>query len=102
MSDAENIWVPEADENYLLYSLLGSELVVVCEHDDGEQIRRHRKRRINKKWRKRYGVYHEPLKKGQIVKFDGKLLVSRSTYKRLLAAAVKLNETPLFEGKGPR
>lgn len=30
-------------------------------HYAGEQIRRHRKRRINKKWRKRYGTYEGPL-----------------------------------------
>lgn len=35
-------------------------------HYAGEQIRRHRKRRINKKWRKRYGTEATPEGRRQV------------------------------------
>ena len=57
---------------------------IISEHDEGEQVRKHKKRRINKKWKKRYGVYHSPLKPGQIaITWNGILLMTRPTYQKV-------------------
>lgn len=49
------------------------------------QVRKHHKRRINKKWRKRYGVHtYEMLPANtQIVLHDGVLYMSAETFKNL-------------------
>ena len=65
-------------------SLLGMTVYIISEHDEGEQVRKHKKRRINKKWKKRYGVYHSPLKPGQIaIAWSGILLMTRPTYQKV-------------------
>lgn len=97
---AEQLWTPTADMNLPLYSLLSADIVVICEHDDGEQIRKHKKKRINKKWRKRYGVYHEPLKKGQILMADGTMYVSRTTYNLILKKPKELQNV-IFPANSP-
>ena len=67
--------------------LFGYDVIVVCEHCNGEQKRKHRKRRINKKWLKRYGVWEgQPLNKDEVIIYEGKLLVSRATYRQLKRA----------------
>lgn len=45
------------------YSILGVPLIVSehCTSDEWVQARPHRKKRINKKWLKRYGRIHPPL-----------------------------------------
>lgn len=46
-----------------------------------QQLRKHRKRRINKKWRKRYGVMeYNPIPEGQIVVYDGTMYMSRKDF----------------------
>lgn len=57
---------------------------IVQEHDEGDQIRNHPKKRINKKWLKRYGCYGtQKLKRGEIV-FDGNTVyMSRPTFNKL-------------------
>lgn len=46
-----------------------------------QQLRKHRKRRINKKWRKRYGVIeYNPIPEGQIVVHDGTMYMSRKDF----------------------
>ena len=67
----------------------GLAIMIVCDHDNGEQRRRHRKRRINKKWLKRYGVYVEPMEPNQILVFGGCAIMSRKTYKKIRAATKK-------------
>ena len=53
-------------------------------HYTGEQRRRHRKRRINKKWLKRYGVYEGPLPcKDYWFVWDGSLFTTRPTYQKI-------------------
>ena len=52
---------------FLFDSLGGTRIVVKWEHDDGEQRRKHKKKRIAKKWLKRYGTWHT-------------LVMSRNTY----------------------
>ena len=70
--------------------ILGLAVYIVSEHDEGEQVRKHKKRRINKKWLKRYGVYHSPLKPGEIAVVWGKiLLMTRPTYRRVKKALSK-------------
>ena len=62
----------------------GRNIVIIQNHEEGEQVRKHRKRRINKKWLKKYGVYGpQKLKKGQLMVFNGTLYMSRLTYKQL-------------------
>ena len=46
-----------------------------------QQLRMHRKRRINKKWRKRYGVMeYNPIPEGQVVVHDGTMYMSRKDF----------------------
>ena len=48
------------------------------------QNRTHKKKRINKKWAKRYGfTISETLKNGEIYMIDGKLYMSQNTYEIL-------------------
>ncbi len=57
-------------------------------HYAGEQIRRHRKRRINKKWRKRYGTYGGPLpQKYYAFVWDGCLITTRPGLQKIREAA---------------
>ena len=58
-------------------------IVIIQEHENGEQVRKHKKKRINKKWLKRYGTYWEKLDLGEIVLVDGQMLMSRRTYNKL-------------------
>lgn len=58
--------------------------VIIQEHDEGEQIRKHHKKRINKKWLKKYGTYgKQKLDKDQILIFDDVFYMSRSTFRKL-------------------
>ena len=57
---------------------------IISKKDNGDQARTHKKKRINKKWRKRYGLVSAPLEKGQIVALTcNELLMSRKTYWKL-------------------
>ena len=48
------------------------------------QNRTHKKKRINKKWIKRYGfTIYERLKNGEIYMIDGKLYMNQHTYEIL-------------------
>lgn len=50
------------------------------------QRRRHKRKRINKKWCKKYGyTVREPLalEKGQVIMVDGKLVMNEQTYSML-------------------
>lgn len=74
-------------EKVYTYALLHGVPVIVIP-DDGEQKKKHRKRRINKKWRKRYGVYHTGLKTGAAVIGDGfgtpyKIIMSKTVFNNL-------------------
>lgn len=65
---------------------------IVDKHDDGEQVRKHKKKRINKKWLKRYGVYHSLLKTGEVVVFDNALLMTKSTYNKFFDDIPKIRD----------
>ena len=64
-------------------TIAGYPIVIIQEHENGEQVRKHKKKRINKKWLKRYGTYWEMLNPGEVVLVDGRLLMSRRTYNKL-------------------
>ncbi len=50
-----------------------------------KQVRKHKKKRINKKWAKVYGYkYYSPLENGKTVIIDGVIYMDRWTYKYLL------------------
>lgn len=58
--------------------------VIIQEHDEGEQIRKHHKRRINKKWLNKYGTYgKQKLNKDQVLIFDDVVYMSRPLFRRL-------------------
>lgn len=49
------------------------------------QKRKHRKKRINKKWLKRYGTYElNTLPHGEVVLFDGVLYMTKKTWEKLI------------------
>jgi len=51
------------------------------------QNRKHHKRRINKKWRKKYGcTEYEKQPEGTIYEYDGKLYMTRKDFERLKEA----------------
>ena len=66
------------------------EIRIICEHDDGQRVRRHKKKRIDKKWKKRYGTYSAPLKPNQMIISNNIALMSRTTYKKLKRRVDKL------------
>lgn len=64
----------------------GTHIIIVPA--DGEQVRRHHKRRINKKWLKRYGVYHTKMKDDLIVVSTGiygvqYVIMTRNTFNKV-------------------
>ncbi len=70
----------------LINYLFGIDIIIQWEHEVGDQKRKHKKKRINKKWLKRYGVWEEwegACSKGQAIFVDNKLYVSRRMYKIL-------------------
>lgn len=57
---------------------------IIQEHEEGEQIRKHHKRRINKKWLKKYGTYgKQKLNKDQVLIFDNVVYMSRPKFIKL-------------------
>jgi len=70
--------------NFEFYDLQKLIIKIVQEHDEGDQIRKHHKKRINKKWLKRYGVYtKQKLGKDQVVIMDGIAYMSRPKFREL-------------------
>ena len=62
-------------------------------HYAGEQIRRHRKRRINKKWRKRYGTYDGPLpNKYSAFVWDGCIFTTRPGLQAIREAEAQMRK----------
>ena len=48
------------------------------------QCRKHRKKRINKKWQKRYGYYeYNMMPHGQAMMMDGAIYMTEKTYREL-------------------
>lgn len=76
--------IKDGSPEYIIFMFNGGRLIVSQEYDDGDPIRKHKKKRIAKKWRKRYGVRREPLKRDTVVRSwaDGApaFYMSRRTY----------------------
>lgn len=67
-----------------LYDIPRLTIKIIQEHEEGEQVRKHHKRRINKKWLKRYGVYgKQKLNKNEILILDGVAYMSRQHFRKL-------------------
>lgn len=60
-------------------------IYVVSKHYRGEQRRKHKKKRINKKWLKRYGVWDSDFSNGCVF-VDGKIYMSAPEYHKLKSA----------------
>ena len=85
-------WEPRINDDMLFFTTFLLHVIIACEHGNGEQRRKHRKHRINKKWLKRYGVWSgQPLDKDKAVYLKGEetLLVTRDMYRRIKEAAKK-------------
>lgn len=67
-----------------LYDIPKLTIKIIQEHDEGDQIKIHKKKRINKKWLKRYGCYgKQKLDKGQVLIFGDIAYMSRPYFKQL-------------------
>lgn len=67
-----------------LYDIPKLTIKIVQEHEEGEQIRKHPKRRINKKWLKKYGTYgKQKLDKDQVLIFGDVVYMSRPYFRKL-------------------
>lgn len=67
-----------------LYDVPKLTIKIIQEHDEGEQKRKHRKKRINKKWLKRYGVYGKQwLDKDKVLIFGDVAYMSRPHFMKL-------------------
>lgn len=54
-------------------------------NEEGEQIKKHKKKRINKKWLKRYEVYHTGIRYGDMIYLEeaygpGRIIMTNKTY----------------------
>lgn len=61
-------------------------IIIISEHDDGDSKRHHKKKRIRKKWRKRYGTISAVLKAGHFLSLSEPnpvIYMSRKTYAKL-------------------
>lgn len=79
----------------VLEMYFGKRIIIQWEHEVGDQKRKHKKKRINKKWLKRYGVWEEwegACPKGQAIFVDNKLYVSRKMYKILKETRPKFDK----------
>lgn len=73
-------------ENDIVELLSSVPIIIISEHDDGDNRRNHKKKRIRKKWRKRYGTVSTVLKAGEFLSLsepNPRLYMSRKTYSRL-------------------
>ena len=61
-------------------------IIIISEKDNGDNRRYHKKKRIRKKWRKRYGTVSTVLNAGDVISLaepNPVLYMSRKTYSRL-------------------
>ena len=72
--------------NDLNTAMFGTNIVIKWEHEVGDPKRKHKKKRIAKKWLKKYGVWTEAegaCPKGYALFADNILFVSRGLYIRI-------------------
>lgn len=78
--------------NNILSSYAGIPIIVIP--DKKVQKRKHKRKRINKKWLKRYGynIIPSPFEDDKIISMDGKLYMNSRTYQVLLNTIEKENK----------
>ncbi len=63
---------------------------IIIEQDAVIQNRRHKKKRINKKWKKRYGVsVQKRMEDGQTIMLGAELYMNKDTYLKLEKAMLQ-------------
>lgn len=68
--------------NGIFANYTGISIIVIP--DSKKQNRIHKKKRINKKWAKRYGyTVHNQLEDGKVITMDGSMFVNPRTYSKL-------------------
>ena len=80
-------------ERYSSNGLFGFSGIPIVVTDHYKQRRTHKKKRINKKWAKRYGIVRcgMPLEDGRVLVFDGKLYMNQATFYKIRYAVDDLN-----------
>lgn len=76
---------------------LGMPIIIAFEYDLGDPIRRHKKRRIAKKWLKKYGVHTTGFAPMSVNVIDNKIYMSRKTYcsiKGMIKTLPKVHKFP--------
>lgn len=72
---------------------------IIIVQDAVIQKRKHKKKRINKKWKKRFGVsVHKRMEDGIAIRVGGNLYMNNDTYLKLEKELVK--ENAKINGKG--
>lgn len=62
----------------------GIQVKIIQNHEEGDRVRKHKKKRINKKYLKKYGVYGpQKLDKGQILEYNHCLYMSKQTFNEI-------------------
>lgn len=77
-------------------------IIIISEKDNGDSRRYNKKKRIRKKWRKRYGTVSAVLEAGQIISLaepNPVLYMSRKTYSRLKGEINKGGQHEIQDGK---
>lgn len=70
------------DNGGLIASYVGIPMIVVPTIK--KQNRTHRKKRINKKWAKKYGfVEHETIENDKVIILDGKMYMNQNTFYKM-------------------
>lgn len=71
---------------YVIELVNSTPIIIISEKDNGDNRRYHKKKRIRKKWRKRYGIVSTVLNAGDVISLaepNPVLYMSRKTYSRL-------------------
>lgn len=67
-----------------IYSLMLNRMPIIITPGSKKQNRTHRKKRINKKWAKRYGyTYYNVLEDDKVVMIDGVMYMNQKTHDAL-------------------
>lgn len=77
-------WQQRRDAMKYALSMTGRPVFIATKE---KQVRKHRKKRINKKWRKRYGLIEvDMMPDGKVMMIDGKLWMTKKTFQELKKA----------------
>lgn len=71
-------------KDVIMNNFYGTDIIIIQKHENGDRVKTHKKKRIDKKWKKKYGYYNGlKLNKGQIISFENKLYMSKNTYNQI-------------------